>query len=250
MNIIGIIPARFASTRFPAKALALIDGISMIQRVYNQACKSKVLSSVFVATDHQDIYNHVLSFGGNVVLTNSNHSSGTDRVYEAALNMPQLPDVIINIQGDEPLIEPEVIDSLAYLFTDISVQIATFASAIRKSEDIFNPNVVKVVISNQNEALYFSRNPIPFVRQFDKNDWLKNGPFLKHIGIYGYRFDMLQKLVQLSPSKLEIAESLEQLRWLEAGYKIKVQITDYESIGIDTPEDLVSVLSLLKSKIL
>ena len=242
MKILGIIPARFASTRFPEKALVDIGGKSMVQRVYEQASKSSALSKVVIATDHEKILNHVLSFGGQVVMTSENHLSGTDRCMEAFQKVNEVFDFIINIQGDEPFIQPEQIDLLAKTLTP-ETQLATLAKKITDTETLFNPNTPKLIWNEQQEALYFSRNTIPYLRGIEKEDWLSKRDFYKHIGIYAYRIDVLNAITKLKPSSLELAESLEQLRWLENGYKIKVAITEYESQGIDTPEDLKKIMN-------
>jgi 3-deoxy-manno-octulosonate cytidylyltransferase (CMP-KDO synthetase) len=242
LRILGIIPARYASTRFPAKALVDIQGKSMIQRVYEQSSKASVLTDLVVATDHEKIFEHVQSFGGRVVMTDTNHLSGTDRCKEALDLLKDKYNFIINIQGDEPFIKPEQIENLASCLTP-DVELATLAIKIKTEEELFNPNTPKVIIDNSQNAIYFSRNPIPFIRSKPTGDWVGNHPFLRHVGIYVYRSDILAKVTQLSPSSLELAESLEQLRWIENGYKIKVQITQYDSHGIDTPEDLQRMLS-------
>ena len=245
MKIIGIIPSRYASTRFPAKSLAVIKGKSMIQRVYEQAQQSSALNTLTVATDHQEIYDHVKKFGGNVCMTRPDHVSGTDRCYEALTHQHQKYDYIINIQGDEPFIQPEQIDLLAGQLNGLT-EIATLAKSLEIEEQLFNPNVVKVVISKLNEALYFSRSPIPHIRNTADKDWLSKHKFFKHIGMYAYRHDVLERLTRLSVSSLEKAESLEQLRWLENGFRINVAETHTETMGIDTPEDLQKALQELK----
>jgi 3-deoxy-manno-octulosonate cytidylyltransferase (CMP-KDO synthetase) len=237
MKIIGIIPARYASTRFPAKALAMIGDKTMIQRVYEQAQKAKSLAEVLVATDHQLIYEHVRSFGGNVVMTSEQHQSGTDRCQEAYQNSGYSADYVINIQGDEPFIQPQQIDILAQCLAE-NPPLATLVKKITDTETLLNPNTPKVIINQQNEAVYFSRQTIPYLRGIAENEWLKHHIFFKHIGIYAYRSDVLENITKLSVSSWEKVESLEQLRWLENGYKIKVAVTEYDSHGIDTPEDL------------
>lgn len=243
MRIIGIIPARYASTRFPAKPLADIGGKSMIQRVYEQASKATFLDKVVVATDHQEIANEVLSFNGNYYMTSQHHPSGTDRCNEV-LEQEENVDYVINIQGDEPFIDPKQIDALAQLL-DGTTELATLVKAIDNIEDVFDPNVVKCVFGTDSQALYFSRATLPYNRNSQKEDWLNNNSYFKHIGIYGYRADILKSITKLPASNLEKTESLEQLRWLENGYKIKVAITDIQSIGIDTPEDLEKVKAFL-----
>ena len=237
MKILGIIPARYASSRFPAKALAMLNGKSVIQRVYEQSGKSNAIDKLIVATDHEEIENHVLGFGGEVMLTSPDHRSGTDRCEEVARTLKEKFDYIINIQGDEPFISPDLIDTLVNLL-DGQTQIATLIKPIRDATTLFDPNVVKAVKSTLNEAIYFSRATIPFLRGKNPEDWLGEHTFYKHLGIYAYRSDILIQITGLSTSSLEKAESLEQLRWLESGFTIKVAETDLESLGIDTPEDL------------
>ncbi len=245
MSILGIIPARYASTRFPAKPLADMGGKSMIRRVYEQAKKSKSLSKVVVATDHEEIYHHVIDFGGDVCMTSTHHASGTDRCYEVLAKENTSFDYVINIQGDEPFIAPEQIDLLASLLLDGDTELATLIKKIDSVEQLFNPNLVKAVVNKNAEALYFSRSPIPYVRNMEQVEWVTHHNFYKHIGMYAYRKDVLEKITRLEISSLEKAESLEQLRWLENGYKIKVKETNIETIGIDTPEDLQNALKHL-----
>ncbi len=242
MNILGIIPARYASTRFPGKPLVDIGGKSMIQRVYEQAKKCADLSEVMVATDDERIFNHVADFGGMAVMTSSNHQSGTDRCAEVALTYPQY-DVIINIQGDEPYIDPEQISKLVGCFNATDTQIATLVKKIQTEQELFNPNSPKVLVNNQSEAIYFSRSPVPYIRGQEQQNWLQHFIYFKHIGIYGYRADILQQITKLPVSSLEKAESLEQLRWIENGYKIKVAETEFETFAVDTPEDLKELLT-------
>jgi 3-deoxy-manno-octulosonate cytidylyltransferase (CMP-KDO synthetase) len=244
--ILGIIPARYASTRFPAKPLADLGGKSMIQRVYEQVKKSKLVTSVVVATDHAEIFNHVQQFGGSVYMTKESHASGTDRCFETMTLQKNEYKYVINIQGDEPFIQPDQIDLLAKLL-DGKTEIATLIKKIEIEEQLFNPNIVKAVVSKDNSALYFSRSPIPHIRNTKENEWLSKHIFFKHIGMYAYRTDILKKLTALPISTLEKAESLEQLRWLENGFKISVAETETETIGIDTPEDLQKALSYLKT---
>lgn len=249
MKFIGIIPARYASTRFPGKPLADMNGKLMIQRVYEQV--SKALTDVWVATDDQRIMDAVTSFGGNVVMTSSEHKSGTDRCYEAYLKIAKPFDVIINIQGDEPFIAPEQIEAIKACFIDSTIQLATLVKPFRKEdgfEVLFNPNSPKVVLNKDNEAIYFSRSIVPYIRGEHHSKWLDNHIFYKHIGMYAYRPDVLKEITSLEQSSLEKAESLEQLRWIENGYKIKVGFTDFETIGIDTPEDMDKALEFLKQK--
>ena len=243
-QFIGIIPARYQSSRFPGKPLVEIGGKYMIQRVYEQA--SSKLDHVVVATDDSRIETAVKDFGGKVILTSPDHTSGTDRCaealnkFEAAYN--QIVDVIINIQGDEPFIQPQQIKHLMTCFKDPDTQIATLAKRIESFEELNDPNIPKVVVNQNNEALYFSRSPIPFVQSKGKSEWLKEHSFLKHIGIYAYRKYILLEIARLNPSTLEKAESLEQIRWLENGYRIHVEITEYDSISVDTPEDLEKLI--------
>lgn len=263
MKFIGIIPARYASTRFPGKPLADLGGKPMIQRVYEQA--KQVLDTVIVATDDQRIYDCVQSFGGEVVMTSPDHTCGTDRVYEAyqiytseLLNSsgPLTPSdtVVINIQGDEPFIQPDQIQALMDCFP---TEIATLVHPFTEKDtwnDLANPNYVKVAIAREQtdnnlttmgRALYFSRSVIPYLRGIEQEEWLKQGQHFRHIGMYAYRADILQKITQIPPAPLEKVESLEQLRWLENGLTIRVALTHHASIGIDTPEDLQHALSYL-----
>lgn len=246
MNFIGIIPARYASTRFPGKPLVDINGKSMIQRVYEQA--SKAIEHVVVATDDERILKHVEDFGGKVVMTSDKHRSGTDRCAEAIRKIqPDFPDmkfdVVINIQGDEPFIQPEQLRLLKSCFEE-DISIATLAKPISLPDELFNPNVVKVIVNRNNRALYFSRSVIPYQRNAEQSDWIHSFQYLKHIGIYAYKVAVLKEITQLSPSPLEIAESLEQNRWLENEYAIYVQTTNMETIAIDTPEDLEKIKNM------
>jgi 3-deoxy-manno-octulosonate cytidylyltransferase (CMP-KDO synthetase) len=238
VKIFGIIPARFASTRFPGKPLIDLNGKTMIRRVYEQSAAAKLLSKVAVATDDQRIADEVRSFGGNVIMTGEQHRSGTDRCAEAVAIDGGNWDAVINIQGDEPFIKPEQIDLLASLFNDSEVQIGTLVKKLSDHADLDNPNVMKVVLDKQKNGMYFSRSCIPFIRGAEKNNWLNQHTFYKHIGIYGYRIEVLRRITQLEPGILESAESLEQLRWLENGYKIRTGYTEMETISIDVPEDV------------
>lgn len=244
MKILGIIPARYQSSRFPGKPLIDIDGMSMIQRVYTQAKKSKLLSDVLVATDDERIYNHVENFGGKAVMTSSTHETGTSRCGEVISTHSDF-DVVINIQGDEPLIRPEQIDEVLTLFNDESIKIGTVVKQIVNTEDLINPNRIKVVLDKNQNALYFSRSAIPFKQGVILEDWLDEGKFFKHIGIYAWRINTLKELLQLEPCKLEKTESLEQLRWLFHGYSIRTVETEIETPNIDTPEDVATVLKAL-----
>ncbi len=240
--ILGIIPARYASTRFPGKPLVMIDGKPMIQRVYEQALKSE-LDAVVVATDDVRIADAVRSFGGNVVMTSENHPSGTDRCAEALENFKGDWEAVVNIQGDEPYIQPSQINAIASLLKS-GAPIATLVKKIDSVEELTNINSPKVVISSNGDALYFSRQPIPFQKGIEINNWLNHGTYYKHIGIYGYQSTVLPKLTQLKQGVLETAESLEQLRWLENGYSIMTAETTENTVAIDTPEDLSRLKSL------
>lgn len=247
MKFIGIIPARYASTRFPAKPLAMLGGKPVIQRVYEQVCG--VLDEAYVATDDERIETVVKSFGGKVVMTSVNHKSGTDRCYEAYTKVGDGYDVIVNIQGDEPFIQRSQLEAVKTCFDDETTQIATLVKPFT-SENGFdaleNVNSPKVVVDKRMNALYFSRSIIPFMRNKDKNEWMSGHTYYKHIGLYAYRASVLKEITSLPQSSLELAESLEQLRWLENGYKIKVGLTNVETIGIDTPADLERAENFLK----
>lgn len=236
MNFIAIIPARYQSTRFPGKPLALLGNKPIIRHVYENACA--VLEDVWVATDDERIAEVVKGFGGKVVMTRNDHQSGTDRCAEAASKIPVNFDVVINIQGDEPFIRREQLEALKGCFADPQTQIATLIKKAENEAELFNPNRPKVVVDKQQNALLFSRSPIPFIRGREREDWISSHPFFCHLGMYAYRANILAEITKLRPSALELAESLEQLRWIENGYKIKTAITIFESIGIDTPEDL------------
>lgn len=234
MRTLGIIPARYASTRFPGKPLVEIKGISMVQRVYQQAQLSGIIEDIVVATDDNRILDHVLSFGGRAVMTGAHHQSGTDRCGEV-IEMPGMDhDIIFNIQGDEPFIQPEQLQLLHQAFNHPDTGIATLVKKIDDPSDIENPNCVKATFTIDGNALYFSRSPIPFARNPSTH-------YFRHIGLYAYRRNILQHIIQLSPTELEKAESLEQLRWLENGFTIRVLETQLETIGIDTPEDLLKI---------
>ncbi|MDB5282318.1 MAG: kdsB [Bacteroidota bacterium] len=242
MKIIGIIPSRYASTRFSGKPLVDIGGKTMIRHVYEQASKSKSLSQVIVATDDERIYTEVKNFGGNAIITAATHNNGTERCAEVATTLNA--DVVINIQGDEPFIQPEQIDLLAALFSKSEVQIGTLVKKHVLDEELKNPSRIKVVLNKNMEAIYFSRSVIPYLRESSQYSIL-NTQYYKHIGIYGYRINILKELVKLKPSVLELAESLEQLRWLENGYRISCAVTTHDSASIDTPEDLLQLLKTL-----
>lgn len=236
MKFIGIIPARYASTRFPGKPLAMLGGRTVIQRVYEQV--AAVLEEAYVATDDERIFKAVEEFGGRVVMTRQDHKSGTDRIEEAAEKIGTQADVIINIQGDEPFIQKSQIETLKSLFENSETQIGTLGKKFESIEAATNPNSPKIVTDKNGFALYFSRSVIPYIRGKEQAEWLQHFPFLKHLGLYAYRRDVLRQITQLPQSPLEMAESLEQLRWLENGYRIRVGLTDVETVGIDTPEDL------------
>ena len=237
MKVVGIIPARYASTRFPGKPLALIKGKPMIQRVYEQALKSQ-LDEVVVATDDVRIADAVMDFGGRYVLTDPNHRSGTDRCREALDLLDKQYDAVVNVQGDEPFIDPRQINQVMELISRDDTQLASLAKKIVDEDELFSPNTVKVVMEKQGNALYFSRNPIPYMRNVDRNEWLKNGVFYKHIGIYAYKSETLRRVAEMQPTALEVSESLEQLRWLENGLDIRIGITDTENVSIDQPRDI------------
>lgn len=244
MKFIAIIPARYGSSRFPGKPLAMLGGKLVIQRVVEQA--QKVLSEVYVATDDQRIFDAVTAFGGQAIMTRSDHKSGTDRIREALEKSGTTADVVINIQGDEPFIQPSQIETVMHCFDDERTQIATLGKHFETMEAAKNANSPKIVTDLNGYALYFSRSVIPFVRGVEQEEWLNHFPFLKHIGLYAYRTDVLREVTELPQSPLELAESLEQLRWLQNGYKIKVGLTDVETVGIDTPEDLQRAEKLLQ----
>jgi 3-deoxy-manno-octulosonate cytidylyltransferase (CMP-KDO synthetase) len=246
-NFACIIPARYSSSRFPGKPLALIGDKPMIQRVYEQACKS--LDLVYVATYDERIFNRVVKFGGKAIMTSPDHQSGTDRCAEAVTGIMQETgnpiDIVINIQGDEPFVRPEQIDLLMSCFTGEDVEIATLVRRTEPGEDIFNPNQPKVIINTERDAMYFSRAAIPFIRDSELSDWSFKCVYYKHIGLYAYRTETLKKLTELPRSPLEVFESLEQNRWLENGFRIRTAITLWENIGIDTPADLEKAKLLL-----
>ncbi|MFC2176035.1 3-deoxy-manno-octulosonate cytidylyltransferase [Bacteroidota bacterium] len=240
-KIVGIIPSRYQSTRFPGKPLIDIAGKSMIQRVYEQASKSTALAEVIVATDDQRISDHVKSFGGQVLMTSSDHLSGTDRCAEVVSNMSGI-DVVINIQGDEPFVNPEQINQLAAKFDNPKTQIATLIKRIENNADLFSDTVIKVAKAANDNALYFSRSTIPFQKGVPPVEWLSYSIFYKHIGVYAYRTETLKKVSKLAPSSLEMQEGLEQLRWMENGFEIQLTETEHESNSVDTPEDLQRLL--------
>ena len=246
--IVGIIPARYASTRFPGKPLIDIQGKTMIHRVYEQALKSKHLDKVIVATDDERIFNHVKDFGGEAVITAEHHPSGTDRCWDALQQLKGNFQYVINIQGDEPFIQPEQIDELAAILKDGTVELATQMILVDNHEILFDKGEVKIVLNTNKEALYFSRMVIPFIKGVDEKDWHLHHDYYRHVGMYAYRKDILEKITKVPVSSLEKSESLEQLRWLENGFKIKCVTTKYESHCIDTPEDIDKVLVLLNKQ--
>lgn len=249
MKFLGIIPARYASTRFPAKPLAILGGKTVIQRVYEQV--AGILDDAYVATDDERIEATVKAFGGKVVMTSPLHKSGTDRCYEAFTKIEGHFDVVVNIQGDEPFIQQSQLEAIKACFDDSSTQIATLVKPF-SSDDSFealeNVNSPKVVLNKNRNAMYFSRSVIPYQRNAEKNEWLKEHTYYKHIGLYAYRTEVLKEITNLPQSPLELAESLEQLRWLENGYSIKAGITSVETIGIDTPQDLERAEEFLKTQ--
>ncbi len=250
MKVVGIIPARYASSRFPGKPLADLLGKPMVWYVYEQA--SKALEDVYIATDDQRIFDTLSGLGAKVVMTASYHRSGTERCAEAVMNITGLTgsyyDFVLNIQGDEPLIPPELIELLV-THLDYKDEIVTLIRPENNADNLFDPNVVKVVKARNNNAIYFSRQPIPFLRDVPVEQWTEKFGFFTHIGIYAYRTDILQQIVKLEPTPLETAEKLEQLRWIENGFTIKTLTVNYSSIGVDTPEDLKRVEEILKSRL-
>lgn len=239
MKFIAIIPARYASTRFPGKPLAVIGGVTMIERVYRQT--QLAVDRVVVATDDDRIYEAVRSFGGEAIMTGTHHQTGTDRIFEAYTKLGERFDVVINVQGDEPFIDPKQIQTLKACFDASQVDIATLVKPFPLGTpyaEIENPNSPKVVVNLQGEAMYFSRSPIPYLRGVEQAQWSSKHTFLKHVGLYAYRSDVLARITSMSQAPNELNESLEQLRWLENGLRIRVGTTDTETIAIDTPEDL------------
>ena len=249
LKFIVVIPARYASTRFPAKPLALLGGKPVIQHVYEQV--SGVVENVVVATDDERIYSAVEGFGGRAVMTSTNHKSGTDRCWEAYQKQGEEYDVVINVQGDEPFIAHSQLRAIMDCFNDETTDIATLVKPFTEEDGIEaleNPNSPKVVLDKQSRAIYFSRSVIPYLRGVEREEWLKKHTYYKHIGMYAFRADVLKQVTSLEQSPLELAESLEQLRWLENGYKIGVGISDVETVGIDTPEDLQKAEEFLKMR--
>ena len=249
LKFIVVIPARYASTRFPAKPLALLGGKPVIQHVYEQV--SGVVENVVVATDDERIYSAVEGFGGRAVMTSTNHKSGTDRCWEAYQKQGEEYDVVINVQGDEPFIAHSQLRAIMDCFNDETTDIATLVKPFTEEDGIEaleNPNSPKVVLDKQSRAIYFSRSVIPYLRGVEREEWLKKHTYYKHIGMYAFRADVLKQVTSLEQSPLELAESLEQLRGLENGYKIGVGISDVETVGIDTPEDLQKAEEFLKKR--
>lgn len=244
MSIIAIIPARYASTRFPGKPLVEIKGKSMIQRVYEQTKKATALNRVIIATDDERIASHCEAFGAKVVITKPEHPSGTDRCFEAYKLNGEKFDHVLNVQGDEPFLDPQQIDSLSNA-CKTDTEIATQMIKCNDHSVLFDKGEVKIILNTNNEALYFSRNVIPAIKGKDEKDWHKHYNYFRHVGMYAYRTDILEKITQLKPSALELAESLEQLRWLEHGYKIKCVETTFDSHCVDTPEDIEKVMRLM-----
>ena len=247
MKYIAVIPARYASTRFPGKPLAMLGGKTVIQRVCEQV--ASILPEVYVATDDERIFRAVEAFGGRAVMTRTDHKSGTDRIEEAVEKIGTLADVVINVQGDEPFIQPSQVETLMHLFDNPETQIGTLGKPFETVEAVKNPNSPKIVVDNRGFALYFSRSVIPYIRGVEESQWLGHYPFLKHLGVYAYRRKVLAEVTRLPQGWLEKAESLEQLRWLENGYRIRVGITTVETVGIDTPEDLARAEQFLAEKV-
>ena len=250
MKFLALIPARYASTRFPGKPLADLGGKPMIRHVYEKA--RAFFDTCYVAIDDERIERAVAGFGGRAIMTSTDHRSGTDRCREALDKAEALCgerfDIVVNIQGDEPFVSEEQLSLISGCFDEPSTQIATLVKAFAPHEDIFNSNSPKVVLSADGHALYFSRSAIPFLRGVEPSQWQSSHTYYKHIGLYAYRTDVLKEITALPQSSLELAESLEQLRWLENGYKIKVGISEVETIGIDTPQDLERAEEFLKSR--
>ena len=247
MKTLGIIPARYASSRFPGKPLALLAGRSILQRVYDRARSCESLDRLVVATDDDRIFEHVRAFGGEVLMTDPGHHSGTDRCAEVARRLDGY-ELVVNIQGDEPFVDPGQIHQLTERLSRPGVEVATLAKRIFTETELFNPNVVKVVFGIGGRALYFSRSTIPYLRGVPREDWPSAGEFFKHIGLYGFRHSALLEVSGFPPGKLERYESLEQLRWLEKGIHLDVSITHLETIGIDTPEDLEKAEKFLENE--
>lgn len=257
MKFIAIIPARYASTRLPGKPLASLAGKPVIQHVYQHVAQCTALTDVIVATDDERILDAVQGFGGNAMMTRADHKCGTDRCLEAMNSwLKQHPEtdaedlVVVNIQGDEPFVHPEQVSDLCCCFENQQTDIATLARPYSPSdswEDLQNPNTPKVVFDKHNRAILFSRSIIPYLRNVPQEQWLTHHTYYRHVGMYAYRATILQTIATLAPTPLELAESLEQLRWLENGYTIRVAVTHHATIGIDTPEDLLKAESLVTS---
>ena len=246
MKIVGIIPARYGSSRFPGKPLAMIKGKTMIQRVCEQAWKSK-LDDVVVATDDIRIADEVLKFGGKYVMTDPRHQSGTDRCCEALEILEEQYDAVINIQGDEPFIDPQHINLLVDMISRDDTQLASLVKRIDDEEELFGSNKVKVVMDKSGNALYFSRNPIPYMRNVPHEKWLQKGCFFQHLGIYAYKAETLRQIATMQPTELELAESLEQLRWLENGLAIRMAVVEADSLAIDSPADLAKAIEMAQN---
>ncbi|MBR1792823.1 MAG: 3-deoxy-manno-octulosonate cytidylyltransferase [Bacteroidales bacterium] len=250
MKVLAVIPARYASSRFPGKPLARLGDRPVIQWVWEHVCQLSKLSRIIVATDDSRIYQAVSDFGGEAMMTSTSHRSGTDRCGEVVRSLQdkgEFYDVVINVQGDEPFVQPAQLQTLVDCFFDAQVQIATLRTRIQSTEELLSPNNVKVICNRAGKALYFSRQPIPYLRGVDSDQWIEREAYYKHVGIYAFRSDALLSLTKLQSTTLEQAESLEQLRWLECGYSIAVQTTLFSNVGIDTPEDLDAAARMLKS---
>ena len=240
MKTVGIIPARYGSTRFPGKPLTLIHGRSMIERVYRRASEAGSLSGVIVATDDQRIFDHVKGFGGEVMMTSEAHQSGTDRCAEVVSGLDSV-DLVVNIQGDEPYIHPGQIDLLVNCLISTGAPIATLVKVVTEPSDLENVNIPKVVLSKAGKALYFSRSLVPFSKPEQRHEMFRNGLYYKHIGIYGYKASVLPELAALPKGVLENMESLEQLRWLENGYEIRAAVSEHDNIAVDIPQDVITI---------
>ena len=245
--VLAVIPARYASSRLPGKPLIDLGGETLVQRVFNAVRDPGLVGEVVVATDDRRIFDHVESFAGRSVMTSSDHPTGTDRVAEAARSFPDAT-IVVNVQGDEPFLLPEQLKAVLDCFEDPETEIATLATPIRDEHGLLSPNVVKVVRDQDGRALYFSRHAIPYLRDIPLGQWIDRGEHLQHVGLYAFRADTLQELTNLPPAPLERLESLEQLRWLAAGYRIRVALTDRPSLGIDTPADVEEALRQIAKK--
>lgn len=246
MKVLGIIPSRYASTRFPGKPLADLCGKTMIERVYEQCSAAGVLDHLVVATDDERIFQHVKGFGGECMMTRADHPNGTSRCNEVVSlleKQEQYYDLVVNIQGDEPFIEAVQLEQLVELFDEPGTQITSLINKIKHADELWSPNVVKAVKKLNGDALYFSRHPIPFLRDVERDQWINREVFYKHLGLYAFRTDVLREISCLGASPLEMSEKLEQLCWLENGYQIKLGVTEYEGLGIDTPEDLAKLIN-------